>query len=972
MKLKVDLNTEEKVQIESHEGLKLQIEETQRNVEIHRQKGDIDKLILSYKTLIDIYAQLENKLELSKINLELGIVFHQKGSLDVSEQYLIDALSVYEDAQPDSPTTGQIYYNLANLFQDKGELDHSIKYWQKALTVFDGNSMIQEEADTLNHLGFIYQDKGDEGKAIEFFKRALTLYQKIQKIDDEANVVYSIGLSYYTSGKTKEAITYFLTAIDLYSATENPFDDADTYYSLCLAYNEIGENVNAKEFYIKTLSKYVQNPASISKVADLREFGANIFSKDELNNLYRSHLDEFNLDQYSDDNLTRINAFYEISRIYKTMGDLDNALKFGLRALELSNVKEDGNRRYASINQNLGLICHQMNDYDNALNYYKEAAKFFRRIDQIIDLAYSFFGLGNIYLAQGKANRSMKYFLLGLDIYETKPDNLGKASASLGLGNAYRLRGEPSKAIEMYLQALNLFEDSSNPTEEASVLYNLGEAYFRMGEYELALDKYERSLKLFEHSPNLASNARSLTGIANVYREMGESKKAVDYYERALDLLKESQNPEKMYPLNNLAEMYITQEKYELAKVLAQESLELSFKSPNPLFQAIPLTKLASIYYKQGDMKRGYEHGSDAVEILTQSPNPKDIFRPLNLILEYHPERAFAFARISPLGYNWLKNFISTKIDQGDFIDTSLWYDMWQACVSWWDDVKNHIMNNSLLESEYITNWKINFLMEEAQRKVSTEIFLNFLMGANDIESDIKQEYKNLRNPQIGLKPMWFIEYPSKLHHGEHYLKIRLNNLININDDFQGIPDITENEFPHVTRIKLQLETQWLQSLKVDHIFYPKSDEENISYRINSQKTWLKDIIIMDLGNNVSKRDSIELSVTGEFYSKDPDEPYIRTTTKIIKIPIIRTSNFQELKKFRALHSNSLAMILVIWSVLFSLTTLVIENIAFFSGVHFDLQNGLIIFSLVLAISGTLYLWLKRTKNQDIIGNKIQ
>ena len=68
----------------------------------------------------------------------------------------------------------------------------------------------------------------------------------------------------------------------------------------------------------------------------------------------------------------------------------------------------------------------------------------------------------------------------------------------------------------------------------------------------------------------------------------------------------------------------------------------------------------------------------------------------------------------------------------------------------------------------------------------------------------------------------------------------------------------------------------------------------------------------MDLGNNVSKRDSIELSVTGEFYSKDPDEPYIHTTTKIIKIPIIRTSNFQELKKFKALHSNSLAVILAI------------------------------------------------------------
>ncbi|MCE7736737.1 MAG: tetratricopeptide repeat protein [Candidatus Heimdallarchaeota archaeon] len=970
--MKTDLNIDEKIQIESHEGLTLQIEETQRNVEIHRQKGDIDKLILSYKTLIDIFAQLENKLELGKINRELGIVFLQKGSLDISEQYLIDALAVYEDNQPDSPITGQIYYDLANLYQDKGELEDAIIYWHKALPLFQSNSMIYEEADTLNHLGFVYQDKSDEGKAIQFFNRALTLYQKIQKIDDEANVVYSIGLAYYTSGKIKEAITHFLTAIDLYSTTENPFDDADTYYSLCLAYNESGEDVKAKESYIKVLSKYVQNPASISKVANLREIGANIFSKDELNNIFKSHLDEFNLDQYSDDNLTRINAFFEISRIYKTMGDLDNALKFGLNALELSKLQEDGNKKYASINQNLGLICHQMHDYDNALGYYKEAAKFFKRIDQIIDLAYSFFGLGNVYLAQGKANRSKKYFLLGLDIYETRHDILGKASASLGLGNAYRLRGEPTKAIEMYLQALNLFEDSSNPTEEASTMYNLGEAYFGLGEYELALDKYERSLNLFEHSPNPASNARSLTGIANVYRGMGDPKKAVEYYEQALELLKESLNPEKMYPLNNLAEMYITQGNYELAKILAQESLELSVNSPNPLFQAIPLTKLASTYYKQGDMKRGYENASNAVEILSQSPNPQDIFQPLDLILEYHPERAFAFARISPLGCNWLLTKFHTKINQGDFIDTSLWFDMWQACVIWWDDVKNHIMNDSLSESEYINNWKINFLLEEAQRKVSTETFLNFLIGANDIESDIKCEYKNLRNPQVGLKPMWFVEFPSKLLHGERYLKIRLNNLININDDFQGVPDITQDEFSQVTRIKLQLETQWLQSLKVDHIFYPNSDEENQAFRINSEKTWLKDVIIMDLGNNVSKENTIELSVTGEFYSKDPNEPYIRTTTKIIKIPVIRTSNYQELKKFKELNANSLAVMLAVWSILFSIATLVIENIDFFSEIHINQQNILIIFALIFGIIGSSHLWLKKTKNQDVIGNKIQ
>ncbi|KKM74256.1 hypothetical protein LCGC14_1402180, partial [marine sediment metagenome] len=125
---------------------------------------------------------------------------------------------------------------------------------------------LKDFLDLLENIISEMKDKSEEEKAIKFFKQALLLYQEIKNIDDEANVVYGIGLAYYTLRKIEEAITYFLNAIELYSATENPFDDSDTHYSLCLAYYENGDNENAKKYYINALSKYVQNPASISKV----------------------------------------------------------------------------------------------------------------------------------------------------------------------------------------------------------------------------------------------------------------------------------------------------------------------------------------------------------------------------------------------------------------------------------------------------------------------------------------------------------------------------------------------------------------------------------------------------------------------------------------------------------------------------------------------------------------------------------
>ncbi|MHA2249153.1 MAG: tetratricopeptide repeat protein [Candidatus Kariarchaeaceae archaeon] len=928
------------------------------------EQGELDKALHTYMQSLSTYEQIENHLKVAETLTKIGVTYNSKGELDKAILSYSKSLEIYENQSPDDIENATVLYHMANVYHDKGELDQALNYWEQALPVFQNANLDLETANTLRHIGFINQDKGKES-SIDYFKRAIPLFEKINSIIDLANLNYSIGLVYSSIDEVDQAIKYYNRALELYKITENPYDEAETMYSLCIAYKDKGDLRKSINYYVQALSLYEHNPSLINKVGSLREIGLNYFKEEEVNEALEKNIESFRQWENSSNQTVKATGYQNMAFFYKTKGDLEQAFSFNKKALTIFNELEDS--RQGSILQNLGLISHKLNKLRQALNYYNKAIPVLEKSENFIELGYVYTGIGNIYLSKGQPNRSIKNFQKGLDLFERHPDFLGSATVLTGLGNSYRSKGELDRALEMYLQTLDLYEKSSNPMDEASTLYFIGETYFIKQQFDVALEKYERALNIYDQSLNTVDKARVLTGIGNVYRIQDNLKEAIARYLDALVLFEDRDHPEKAYTLKNIAEAYIIKEEYDEAKKHIKEAMGLLKNSPNPLDMAIPLNKLGKIYYALGDHKAAFALCAQAAELFGQSPNPLDIFKPLQEIYRFEPKKAVSLALSSPLGINWYLKTMNQYIADSFPLTCDHWYNLWLASSNWWDDVKSNVSKDTLTSGIYERNWRIKFLLEETQRNITSATTLNYLFGANDITADKIGNYRELRNVHEQLNPMWFVEIPSRLAHGERYLKIRLNNLIKSKGEFTSYPTVEKSEHPAVARIKLNLETQWLQKITIDHIFYPNSEIEHKSYQLDPKNAWLKDVVIMDLGTNLKGEDNLELLYSIEIYF-DPNStfPDIKTTSKRITIPVIRTNNFQELEKFKENHANSLAVFIALWSIFFATLPYLIDyNNLLFS--DFNFLSLLTYGSIILSVGIFFILLLLRGKNKDKI-----
>ena len=203
---------------------------------------------------------------------------------------------------------------------------------------------------------------------------------------------------------------------------------------------------------------------------------------------------------------------------------------------------------------NAGLAAYNAEKYDDAIKYYKEAAKYDyngARTYELISSSYinkqdTVNALGilqegfekypesssilvqmiNIYLTSNKVDDAMKYLELAI---AQDPEN---ASFYFALGSLQDKLGQTAKAIAAYEKALELKEDYFD------AYYNLGAIYYNLGvkQVDVANAVPTNQPDKYEEEKNKADE---------------EFKKAIPYMEKASEV-----NPEDTYSLESLKTLY--------------------------------------------------------------------------------------------------------------------------------------------------------------------------------------------------------------------------------------------------------------------------------------------------------------------------------------------------------------------------------------------------------------------------------
>lgn len=273
-----------------------------------------------------------------------------------------------------------------------------------------------------------------------------------------------------------------------------------------------------------------------------------------------------------------INPYGEIVKIYQgalqprqvaqDIGNIPDSQEARLaRALPFPGITDstDFRRNYLSF----GSAFFQRGYFDQA------AASFEHALRDNPQSAEAEYGLGSVYLKQGKNVDAQASFQRATQLSAGYPDTLPDTWNNLGLLAARD--GRMAEAVADFQKALALSPD------HVVALNNLGNAYRQMR-------RWDDAGATFEHAMSVApENAESNYGLAMVYAQQNDVKRAYEYLQKAIAL-----RPGYPEALNNLGILYLRTDQPKQAVASFEECIRSA-----PDFNQAYLN-LAQVYQIEG------------------------------------------------------------------------------------------------------------------------------------------------------------------------------------------------------------------------------------------------------------------------------------------------------------------------------------------------------------------------------------
>ncbi|MCB9280735.1 MAG: CHAT domain-containing protein [Lewinellaceae bacterium] len=364
-------------------------------------------------------------------------------------------------------------------------------------------------ADTLRARALVQSadaaaESGDREKAAEYLDQAAAIWKQ-ENLRNYLETALDAALLYDNSETRKEAIRragLLAEAID-----PETFPDKSKlgyfYHKYAAMYHNDGQFEKALELYRLALT--------IRKSLDENNLDAALTA----NNMgiacrslgrYEEAIGYF---QYSagirekrKESLLSGRVWFEIGRLYETMGDFDAAASAFNRALGFYSQSKKNNAYYLNAGGawlSLGNVANRANEPQRAINCYLKAEELFALTDEKEEkqsLCYQ--NLGNIYDDLGDWDNALKYYHKALDLARKTQQSERAAFIESNLGFTLT-RQNKLKEAKNYLETSlghfkTLFEAQYDP-EYAKPLVNLGDVDTANQHYTDALRHYHEALQ---------------------------------------------------------------------------------------------------------------------------------------------------------------------------------------------------------------------------------------------------------------------------------------------------------------------------------------------------------------------------------------------------------------------------------------------------------------------------------------------
>lgn len=219
-------------------------------------------------------------------------------------------------------------------------------------------------------------------------------------------------------------------------------------------------------------------------------------------------------------------------------------------------VEAQHSKGQAEVLTRIGETFLQTAQFPPAYDAYNEALQIYLSMDDELDIAKAYSGIGTVEGRRGNMTLANEWLLRALAIYDKHDHVRGLSSTYLKLGvvNVNLLNFD--EAIGFYNQALP-YALRSDSNDVVTLYNNIGAVYFHQDDLDQAIPYFEKALD-FGSDPELeSSQLLALSNLGAVYNMKGESKRASDFYLRGIEIAQKHQlREEELMIRHNLLGVY--------------------------------------------------------------------------------------------------------------------------------------------------------------------------------------------------------------------------------------------------------------------------------------------------------------------------------------------------------------------------------------------------------------------------------
>lgn len=217
----------------------------------------------------------------------------------------------------------------------------------------------------------------------------------------------------------------------------------------------------------------------------------------------------------------KVSILYDLGTAFQRKKSYDQAIDYYLQAARI-NESAGNKKNVATLNSNLGACYYSKRDFSNALTYYTRAAEYYQETDNKKSQLVVYTNIATVYSEMGNVAKSIEYYEKSMDLNDALGNQQNVATLAGNIGTAYRNQGNNPKATEYFTKALKINESLGNAKGAALNANNIGSIYFGQENYAKAIEFYTKSQNAYQQTGNNESTARNTGNIGVAYLKMAQ------------------------------------------------------------------------------------------------------------------------------------------------------------------------------------------------------------------------------------------------------------------------------------------------------------------------------------------------------------------------------------------------------------------------------------------------------------------